>query len=43
LGGYRTADLQQPGSRLVSTSQMGDLIEAMVGEALQVHHAYHAV
>lgn len=42
-GGYRTADLQQPGSRVVSTTQMGDLIEATVGDALQTHHAYHAV
>ena len=42
-GGYRTADLREPGSRAVSTSQMGDLIESLVSDALQTHHAYHAV
>jgi 3-isopropylmalate dehydrogenase len=41
--GYRTADLQQPGSRVVSTTEMGDLIADIVCDSLQMHHAYHAV
>jgi 3-isopropylmalate dehydrogenase len=42
-GGYRTADLQEPNSRVVSTSQMGDLVQGIVCDALQEHYAYHAV
>lgn len=41
--GYRTVDIQQPGSLVVSTTEMGDLISTRVGDSLQIHHAYHAV
>src|SRR5260221_7400087 len=41
--GYRTADLQEPHSHVVSTSQMGDLIQNAVSDSLQDHFAYHAV
>ncbi|MEO5937174.1 MAG: isocitrate/isopropylmalate family dehydrogenase, partial [Terriglobales bacterium] len=41
--GFRTADIRQPNSSVVSTSEMGDLIADAVCDSLHIHHAYHAV
>jgi 3-isopropylmalate dehydrogenase len=41
--GYRTADIEQPGTRRVSTSEMGDLIAERVSDAVHQQHAYHAI
>jgi 3-isopropylmalate dehydrogenase len=41
--GYRTPDIAQPGTRTISTTEMGDLIAERVSDAVHQQHAYHAV
>lgn len=42
--GYRTADLHRgPGAQLVSTTEMGERVEAAVAEKINRRHSYHAV
>ncbi len=42
--GYRTRDIAQPGDiRVISTSEMGDLVCDAVAQTADMRHAYHAV
>ena len=42
--GYRTADLHRSaGTQLVSTTEMGERVEALVAEKINRRHSYHAV
>ena len=42
--GYRTADLHRgAGAQLVSTTEMGERVEAAVAEKINRRHSYHAV
>ncbi len=42
--GYRTADLHRgTGAQLVSTTEMGERVEAAVAEKINRRHSYHAV
>ena len=42
-GGYRTRDIAGTAERVVSTSDMGQLVTEAVAEAADRRHAYHAV
>jgi len=41
--GYRTRDIAGTAERVVSTSEMGQLVAEAVAEAADRRHAYHAV
>jgi 3-isopropylmalate dehydrogenase len=41
--GFRTADIAEPGARVLGTSEMGSMIQNKVSDALHQHYAYHAV
>lgn len=41
--GYRTRDIARPNDKLISTTEMGELVAEAVAEVANMRHAYHAV
>lgn len=41
--GYRTRDIALEGERWITTEEMGEAVEHALAEAIEYHHAYHAV